>query len=115
VFAGLVFDGGAALAAKARAMGEASEAARAGADAIDVNAYRLTGHAAVDPARAEAAAKAFLAATGDKYEVSVAGNAVTVTVTAAWRTQLLNLTGLSELHVSGTATSRPVIATPRTP
>jgi zona occludens toxin (predicted ATPase) len=113
--AGLVLDGGAALAAEARAMGEAAEAARAGADTIDVNAYRRGGYTAVDPVRAEAAANAFLAASGDRYQVTVNGDAVTVTVTAAWKTQLLNLAGLDVLHVVGTATAHPVTTPARTP
>lgn len=105
---GLVLDGGAALSTKDRAMGEAAEAARAGADALDVVAYRQTGRAALDQLRARAAAERYLAATGDRYTVTVSGDAVTVTVKADYRTQLLNVGGLDVIHVGGQATAHPV-------
>lgn len=105
---GLVLDGGAALATKDRVMGEASEAARAGADALDVIAYHRAGHVVVDPLLAKKAAESFLAATGDHFTVSVSGDSVTVTVTADYRTQLLNASGLNVIHVAGHATAHPV-------
>lgn len=105
---GLVLDGGAALSTKDRALGEAAEAARAGADALDVIAYRQTGRADVDPVRARAAAEKYLAVTGDRYTVAVSADAVTVTVLADYRTQLLNVGGLDEIHVAGQATAHPV-------
>lgn len=105
---GLVLDGGAALSAKDRVLGEAAEAARAGADALDVIAYRQTGRTALDPARAKAAAEKFLAATGDHYTVAVSADSVTVSVTADYPTQLLNIGGLDVIHVAGQATAHTV-------
>ncbi|MEY9934118.1 Flp pilus assembly protein TadG [Catenulispora sp. GP43] len=105
---GLVLDGGAALSTKDRVLGEASEAARAGADALDVLAYRQTGHAVPDPVRARNAAERYLAATGDHYTVTVSADSVSVSVTADYRTQLLNLGGLDVIHVAGHATAHPV-------
>jgi len=112
---GLVLDGGAALSTKDRALGEAAEAARAGADALDVIAYRQTGRAVVDPARARAAAEKYLAATGDRYTVTASADAVTVTVRADYRTQLLNVGGLGVIHVAGQATAHPVTSDASTP
>ena len=112
--AGLVLDGGAALSGKARAMGEAAEAARAGADAMDASTYRTTGHAVIDPKRAEQAAHAFLAQSGDDFHVTATADQVTVTVTHRQKAQLLTLLGIGELTVNGTATARPVM-TPKAP
>src|SRR6266496_3713638 len=64
LFAGLVLDGGLALAAKVRALGEAQEAARAGAQEIDLAAYRADGTLRLAPQQASAAARNYLAATG---------------------------------------------------
>ena len=105
---GLVLDGGAALSTKDRVLGEAAEAARIGADALDVITYRRTGHAVVEPARARTAAKRFLAATGDHYTVTVSADSVTVNVTADYRTQLLNVGGLDVIRVAGQASAHPV-------
>lgn len=112
---GLVVDGGAALSAKDRVLGEAAEAARTGADALDVIAYRTTGRMVLDPVRARAAAGKFLAATGDQYTVMVSADSVTVTVTADYRTQLLNVGGLDVIHVAGQATAHPVTSDASTP
>ena len=79
--AGLVLDGGLALAAKVHAIDDAQAAARAGAQAIDVPLYRSTGTITLDPAQAVADAQGFLAAAGEHGTVSVAGETVTVTVT----------------------------------
>ena len=49
LFAGLVLDGGLALAAKTKAIGQAQEAARAGAQALDLATYRANGKARLDP------------------------------------------------------------------
>src|SRR5689334_19674784 len=56
-FGGLVLDGGLALAAKVRAMGQAQEAARAGAQEIDLAAYRADGTLRLEPSQAFAAAQ----------------------------------------------------------
>lgn len=105
---GLVLDGGAALSAKDRTMGEAAEAARAGADALDVITYRRTGQAVLDPVRARAAAERYLAATGDHYSVAASVDSVAVTVTADYRTQLLGVGGLDVIHVASHAVAHPV-------
>ena len=108
MFTGLVLDGGLALAAKVRAIGEAQEAARAGAEALDLNAYRKNGTVRLVPATARSLARGYLTHTADFGTVTATTNAVTVTVTAHQHTQLLRLLGLSTLVVTGTGTARPV-------
>lgn len=106
-FAGLVVDGGFALAAKTTAIGQAQQAARAGAQALDLEAYRRTSHAQLNPRSARAQAQEFLASTGATGTVTVAGNTVTVQVTAHHRPHLLRLAGLFEITVTGHGQARP--------
>jgi hypothetical protein len=107
LFAGLVLDGGLALAAKVRAVGEAQEAARAGAQEIDLAAYRATGTLRLLPQQASAAANSYLAAAGHSGSVSVAGNTVNVTVTISQPTELLGLIGIGSITVTGTGQAQP--------
>jgi Flp pilus assembly protein TadG len=108
LMAGLVIDGGLALAAKVRAIDEAQAAARAGAQALDLRAYRLSSSVVLDPARAATAARAYLAATGESGQVRVAGDRVFVTVHIAQPTQILGLVGLHELTVTGSGAATAV-------
>ncbi len=105
--AGLALDGGEALAAKVQAINTAEQAARAGAQQIDLLAYRSTGTLRLQPAAARAAAASFLAAEHATGSVAVAGNTVSVTVTAVQHTQLLDLIGIDTLTVTGTAHAVP--------
>jgi len=106
-FCGLGLDGGFALAAKARAIGEAQEAARAGAQEIDLAAYRADGTLRLIPQQASAAAGRFLAATGSGGTISVAGNTVIVTITITQPTQLLGVIGIGSLTVTGSGQAQP--------
>jgi Flp pilus assembly protein TadG len=101
LFVGLVFDGGLILAAKRRAINEAEAAARAGAQAIATNTYRTTGRLTLDPVRARAAARAYLAQTADTGNVLVVGDRVVVTVTLSQRMQLLRLVGIRSVRLQG--------------
>ncbi|SDN09299.1 hypothetical protein SAMN04488074_1348 [Lentzea albidocapillata subsp. violacea] len=107
LFAGLVLDGGLALAAKVRAIGEAQEAARAGAQEIDLAAYRAHGSLRLAPQQASAAARNYLTAAGHSGTVSVNGNTINVTVTVNERTQLLGLAGVGSITVTGTGQAQP--------
>lgn len=107
LFAGLVLDGGLALAAKVRALGEAQEAARAGAQEIDLAAYRANGTLRLEPQQASAAARNYLAAAGHTGTVSVAGNTVHVTVTVSQPTQLLPLIGVGSITVTAAGQAQP--------
>ena len=105
--AGLTLDGGLALSAKVKANGQAEAAARAGAQAIDLAAYRGTGTLQLVPAQAIADARSYLATVGASGTVTVSGDTVTVTITASQNTQLLGLVGISSLTVHGNGSAHP--------
>ena len=105
LMAGLVVDGGLALAAKVQAIDDAQAAARAGAQAIDIPTYRASGQITLDPAQATADAQHYLAAAGHTGTVSVNGEQVTVTVTVIQATQILSLAGVSHLTETATGTA----------
>ncbi|MDT0307265.1 hypothetical protein RM780_09850 [Streptomyces sp. DSM 44917] len=113
--AGLALDGGLALAARVRALGEAQEAARAGAQAIDLAVYRADGTLRLDPAQARRLAVTYLTGAGTQGMVSATEEEVTVTVTAVQDTQLLHLVGVDTLTVtaSGAAQPQPGITGPQ--
>lgn len=102
--AGLVIDGGNALAAREQATDAAQQASRAGADALSPASLRAspTGLTA-SPAAAQAAANRVLATAGLTGTVSVAGDNVTVTVVVHKSTTILSAIGVSD--ISGTATA----------
>lgn len=79
--AGLVYDGGQILTAQARARDLAANAARAGAQEIDLDTLRADQQVVLDPDRASAAALDYLAAHGAIGSVNVSGSRVTVTAT----------------------------------
>ena len=112
MFAALALDGGLAIAANVRALNEAQEAARSGAQALDLATFRATGQVVLEPDQAVEAARRYLAATGNpdaaSAPVTVAGDQVTVTVTRRQRTQILGMAGVGEITVDATATARAV-------
>lgn len=77
--AGLAYDGGQIVAAQGTARDIAANAARAGAQEIDLDEVRTTGTATLDPDRATQAAEAYLSATGHQGTVTVTGSTITVT------------------------------------
>jgi hypothetical protein len=105
---GLVLDGGLTLAARERALDEAQEAARAGAQAVDLAAYRQDGDLVLDPAQATADADAYLARIGAAGTATATANLVTVTVTIVQPMQILSAAGLHAVTVHATATAVPV-------
>jgi hypothetical protein len=105
--AGLTLDGGLALAAKVQTNGQAQAAARAGAQAIDLTAYRATGTLQLVPAQAVADAQSYLSGVGASGTVTVSGDTVTVTITATEHTQLLGMVGISSLTVHGRGSAHP--------
>lgn len=109
--AGLVLDGGRAIAARQRAADIAEQAARAGVDALDVATLRATGTDRIDADAARAAACRYVttAAPDAGCTVQVAADAVTVVVTSRTPTVLLGLVGVNSLHAAATATAAPVI------
>lgn len=81
VTAGLALDGGRKLAALSEARDLADNAARAGAQAVDVDLMRMTGQPALDPTAAAAAASAYLASVGHHLDTPPVVTETTITVT----------------------------------
>ncbi|MFD4588274.1 pilus assembly protein TadG-related protein [Streptomyces sp. NPDC058434] len=100
---GLAVDGGGKLRAVERADFIATEAARAGGQAIDP-AQAISGEAITsDPQAAQAAAQAYLRAAGVAGTVVVSGDGKTLTVTTngSYATKFLSVVGIGSLSVSG--------------
>jgi hypothetical protein len=111
VITGLGLDPGLAFAAKVDALGQAEQAARAGAEQINLTLYRTSGRLQLDPTAAQTAARRFLAAEHAAGTVTVTGNRVTVIVTATYRTHLWALIHVDTItvHATGTAVPHPTI------
>jgi Flp pilus assembly protein TadG len=105
--AGLVLDLGLAMNARVRALAVAEEAARAGAGALDPAQLRHGDRPTLDPVRAQAAARSFLAAAGDEGTVTATTGLVTVTIKAYQHAELLRLIGINGFDIGGTATAVP--------
>lgn len=106
---GLVVDGGYAMAAKGQAIALAYQAARTGAQQLDLAAYATTGSVVVDPTAAREAARAYLAeAHVRSSDVQVQANRVQVELSLVSPNRLLDLFGLDQItvtaHGSATAT-----------
>lgn len=87
--AGLAYDGGQIVAAQATARDLAANAARAGAQEVDLQELRATGVAALDPDLAAQAVDDYLAGTGHTATVTVAGPTITVAVTVVQPMRIL--------------------------
>ncbi|WP_435110487.1 pilus assembly protein TadG-related protein [Nocardiopsis synnemataformans] len=107
----LVFDVGGALRERNRNLQLAQEAARAGAQQIDLAAYRADGTVTLDPTAAATAANAFLADAGVRGTATVSGDVVTVTAQSTYTFRLLPLAART---ASGTASATP-LTEPTTP
>ncbi|QKV90410.1 Tad domain-containing protein [Streptomyces sp. NA02950] len=100
---GIAVDGGGKARAVERADALATEAARAGGQAIDPG-QAIPGHAIVaDPQAAQAAARSYLRATGTHgiVRVSPDGKSLTVTTHTTYRTKFLAAAGVDTLAVTG--------------
>lgn len=105
--AGLVVDGGAALAARGRAADLADQAARAAADALEPASLRgaSPGDLRISPAAAASAAQAVLSLGGATGTVSIQGQTVTVTAHVPRRAAILSAVGVNDLTGTATATA----------
>jgi len=106
--AGLVIDGGAQLTAQRRANHLAEQAARAGAQAVDLGALRSS-RPTLDPVAARTAATRYLAAAGHRGQVSVDANTITVSVADRQPTAVLGLLGIHHLDVTGRGRARLLV------
>jgi|SRR5579884_2212309 len=103
--AGLAVDGGRTAAAKVRAIGDAQEAARTGAQALSRPSL-YGGGSVLDPAQAQLAVRSYLAAAGDTGTVTVSGSSVSVTVRIVEPMTVLRAAGVDSLTVTGTGTAQ---------
>ena len=87
--AGLAVDGGRKLNGLAEARDLADNAARVGAQQVDLASFRATGVPTLDEGLARAEANAYLLSTGNSGVISVAGDEITVTVTLTVQTRIL--------------------------
>ncbi|MFH9964892.1 pilus assembly protein TadG-related protein [Streptomyces mirabilis] len=105
LFAGLVIDGGLALAGKVRAADTAQEAARAACQEVDLEYLRATHRMRLNAATAAAVARERVSAVGDAARVQVREDQVQVSVTHIQKTQVLSLIGLGRLTTTASATA----------
>ena len=108
VLAGAMIEGGNAMSARGHATDIAQQAARAGADKLDLAALRTTGVVRIDPTAAKAAATAFLAQVGETGTVTATPASVSVTVTVTRPGILVPILGIQTLTVHATATAAPI-------
>jgi len=104
--AGLVVDGGTAINARMKLADDVEQAARAGAQRLDLVTLRSTGVVRLDEQAAEQSARGYVVARGyTSGAVVVDGDSVTVTADDVVTTRLLNLIGIDTFEVSATATA----------
>lgn len=112
LFAGVSLDFGAALDAKVRALHAASEAARMGAQQLDLAALHNGQIRVLNPAQATAAAQRFLASSGATGTVTATTKSVTVHATARQHTWILPMVGIETIAMTADATASPESAAP---
>ena len=103
--AGMAYDGGQIIHAHNAARNDAEQAARAGAQQIDITHLRQTSEPRLDAAEAEAAALDYLTQVGATGTASVDGADITVTVT---RTQPLHILPGQDRTITVTETASAV-------
>ena len=109
LLAGLCVDGGRVLNARATLTDTAEQAARAGAQKVQLGGLRQSGAGTLDPAAARAAATTYLASTGSagaaSASVTTTGDTVTVTAEEDVPTFMLSLVGMSTVHITVTGSA----------
>lgn len=109
--AGLVIDGGQALNTRARLADDAEQAARAGADAIDVVALREGRGVIIDRNAARQRAAEHLSGieySGDQYAIQVLDEGVRVVIRDTVDTALLQLIRIDEFTMRAEAFAEPL-------
>ncbi len=107
--AGLAIDGGRKLNALGHARDIADNAARAGAQEVDLVHARSSGEVVLDPTAAEARAQSYLASVGRQGTVVVGRDTVTVTVTVD---QPMVILPIGNQRVSATESARTLPEVP---
>ena len=108
MLAGLLYDGGRILDARREAFHTADNAARAAAQAVDIDAVRSGAAPLLDVAAAEVAAREYLDRLGLQGDVLVTADQVSVTVSMDVEMALLQAIGLDERSVMGTGRAQIV-------
>lgn len=107
---GLGIDLGGMVYAKQRVVDVATQAARAGGQAI-LAAPAMHGEGGViDPAAGRAAALAYLAGAGMTGQATVTGTTIDVSATTSWQPLILGQFGFAGHEFTGTGSARPVRA-----
>lgn len=112
VLAGLVVDGGFAINARERVYDDAEQAARRGANQIDLETLRATGEVVILEGQARQLATDYMIQRGydaGRVNVTVGEGEVTVWAEQTVNTTLLQLIFISDFQVEGSATSRPAV------
>jgi Flp pilus assembly protein TadG len=107
--AGLAVDGGRKVAALREASHLADNAARAGAQAVDLDTLRSSGELRLRPDEATSRATDYLARLGHEGQINVAGDTVTVTVSLTVNPVLLPIGAIT---VTATETARAITEEP---
>lgn len=109
--AGLVIDGGVAINARMRVADDAEQAARVGADSINVQLLRAGGSIEIDDALAQRRAAEYLATRGyglNQFNVDVLNDgSVDVTVRDTTEPLLLSIIGVPPFKVGAGAVAAP--------
>ncbi len=109
--AGLAIDVGRVINARDRAYDVAEQAARKGADQINVTTLRVSGVVVLDQGQAGAAARSYVSSnSGYSLDGPITTTATTVTVPlkATLPTSLLSLVGINDLDIKASATASAV-------
>jgi Flp pilus assembly protein TadG len=107
LLSGAVLDGGNAMAARVQALDIAQQAARAGANQLDLGALRENGLVRLDPVAAQNAAQQFLNQAGATGTADATATQISVTVTRAQPTLLLQAIGVNDISMKATAIAVP--------
>lgn len=103
---GIAVDLSGQVLAKQRAADLAAQAARVGGNQLEVSPAMRGRPVTVDPQRARAAAKAYIANAGATGTVTVTTTQITVTVHDTYQPLFLSAAGLGTQQVTGEATAR---------
>lgn len=107
--AGLVIDGGSALNERMTLADNVEQAARAGAQEIDIVALRSNDVVQLDPRAAEARARGYLGSLGyGNVDATAFGDSITVGARDQVAPKLLSLVGVPPFDISATATAQAV-------
>ncbi|WP_326695707.1 TadE/TadG family type IV pilus assembly protein [Streptomyces sp. NBC_01766] len=100
---GIALDGGMKIRATERADALATEAARAGGQAIDPEKAVSDGVIVADPQAARSAAQSYLKSAGTSGSITVSrdGTKLTVTIHSVYTTRFLSIVGISSMPVTG--------------